>query len=53
MPDMTGIASRLPVMGPATAVRLERALAVTRVDGAAGRQPELLAKRDALLGQLA
>ncbi|WP_088309429.1 beta-N-acetylhexosaminidase [Novosphingobium sp. B 225] len=49
MPDMVGIASRLPVMGPETAVRLERALAVTRVDGAAGRQAELLAKRDTLL----
>lgn len=49
MPDMVGIAARLPVMGPETAVRLERALALTRVDGAAGRQAELLAKRDALL----
>ena len=53
MDDMTGIASRVPVMGPATAVRLERALAITRVDGAAGQQAELLAKRDALLGLLA
>lgn len=53
MDDMTGIASRLPVMGPATAARLERALAITRVDGAAGQQAELLAKRDALLGLLA
>ncbi len=50
MDDMIGIAQRLPVMGPETAVRLERALAVTRVDGAGGRQAELLARRDALLG---
>ena len=49
MDDMIGIAQRLPVMGPETAVRLERALAVTRVDGASGRQAELLARRDALL----
>lgn len=49
MDDMVGIASRLPAMGPETAARLDRALAVTRVDGASGRQAELLAKRDALL----
>lgn len=53
MDDMIGIAQRLPVMGLETAARLERALAVTRVDGASGRQAELLARRDALLGLLA
>ncbi len=50
MPDMVGIAERLPGMGSDTAARLERALAATRLDGAAGRQDELIAKRDALLG---
>jgi beta-N-acetylhexosaminidase len=50
MPDMVGITSALPRLGPLTAARLERALAGTRVDGAAGRQAELLATRDALLG---
>ena len=49
MDDMTGIAQRLPSMSEATSARLERALADTRVDGAAGRQVELLAKRDMLL----
>ena len=49
MDDMTGIAQRLPSMSEATSERLERALADTRVDGAAGRQVELLAKRDMLL----
>lgn len=49
MDDMVGIAARLSAMGPETAARLDRALAVTRVDGASGRQAELLAKRDALL----
>ncbi|MDP3908091.1 beta-N-acetylhexosaminidase [Novosphingobium sp.] len=48
--DMTGIAARCPTMSAATAERLERALAVTRIDGARGIQAELLAKRDALLG---
>lgn len=50
MDDMEGIAKALPAMGAKTAARLERALADTRVDGAAGRQAELLATRDALLG---
>ncbi|MFC0588448.1 beta-N-acetylhexosaminidase [Novosphingobium aquiterrae] len=49
MEDMIGIVERCGVMSAETAARLERALAGTRVDGAAGRQPELLAKRDALL----
>lgn len=47
--DMAGIAARCPAMSAATAQRLDRALAVTRLDGAAGIQVELLAKRDALL----
>ena len=51
--DMTGIAARCPAMSAATAERLARALAVTRLDGAAGIQTELLAKRDALLGLVA
>ena len=50
MDDMVGIASALPAMGAETSARLGRALEDTRVDGAAGSQPELLAKRDALLG---
>lgn len=53
MDDMQGIARLLPAMGAPTAARLERALAVTRVDGASGQQAELLARRDALLGLLA
>lgn len=47
--DMTGIAARCPTMSEATAERLKRALAVTRLDDSAGIQAELLAKRDALL----
>ena len=47
--DMSGIAARCPAMSAVTAQRLDRALAVTRLDGAAGIQAELLAKRDALL----
>ena len=47
--DMTGIAARCPTMSEATAERLDRALAVTRLDDATGIQAELLAKRDALL----
>ncbi|MFM5884142.1 MAG: beta-N-acetylhexosaminidase [Novosphingobium sp.] len=49
MDDMVGIVERCGTMTTTTAARLERALAGTRVDGASGRQPELLAKRDALL----
>ncbi len=49
MPDMIGIATTLPKMAPLAAARLERALAGTRVDGAAGRQADLIAKRDSLL----
>jgi beta-N-acetylhexosaminidase len=50
MDDMVGIADSLPAMSEVAAQRLERALAVTDApsDGTA-RQPELLAKRDALL----
>lgn len=47
--DMAGIAARCPAMSAAAAQRLDRALAVTRLDGASGIQVELLAKRDALL----
>lgn len=50
MDDMVGIAERLPTMRADSAARLERALATIRLDGARGRQGELLAKRDALLG---
>ncbi|MBS0476380.1 MAG: beta-N-acetylhexosaminidase [Proteobacteria bacterium] len=49
MDDMVGIAERAPTMKPETAVRLERVLSGTRVDGARGNQADLLAKRDALL----
>ncbi|MCK0129066.1 beta-N-acetylhexosaminidase [Erythrobacter sp. F6033] len=50
MDDMTGICEALPAMSDATAQRLDRALEGTRIapEMAAG-QPELLAKRDALL----
>ncbi len=47
--DMLGIAEILPALGAGGHARLERALTDTRVDGAGGRQAELLAKRDALL----
>lgn len=47
--DMVGIAERLPSMRAETAARLERALSGTRLDAAAGRQNELIAKRDSLL----
>lgn len=47
--DMTGICERLPEMSAKTAERLDRALSVTRLDGAGGDQAELLARRDALL----
>jgi beta-N-acetylhexosaminidase len=50
MDDMVGIAELLPAMGAKTAARLERALAATGLsEPAMDRQPELLAKRDALL----
>ncbi len=49
LPDMIGIAERCPAIADAAAVRLDRALAAMRLDGAAGRQAELVAKRDALL----
>jgi beta-N-acetylhexosaminidase len=49
MDDMVGIAQRCGTMKPETAVRLDRALAATRLDDARGAQAELLAKRDDLL----
>ncbi len=49
LPDMIGIAERCPAIGAAAAARLDRALATMQLDGAAGRQAELVAKRDALL----
>lgn len=52
MADMVGIAQRLPTMADATAARLERALAGTRLDGASGDQAALFAKRDTLLALL-
>ena len=54
MPDMEGIAARLPAMGEVTRERLERALAGTSIDAAdLAQQPDLIAKRDALLAQVA
>lgn len=48
--DMQGICHALPAMSQATAARLDRALEDTRiVPVMAAEQPELLAKRDALL----
>ena len=52
MDDMIGIAGRLPAMSGKTSQRLDRALAVTRLDGASGDQAALLATRDALLALL-
>lgn len=50
MDDMQGICDVLPAMPDATAARLDRALAGTRIAPAmAAEQAELLAKRDALL----
>lgn len=50
MADMEGICNVLPAMSDATAARLDRALAGTRIAPAvAPEQAELLAKRDALL----
>jgi beta-N-acetylhexosaminidase len=50
MADMEGICNVLPAISEATAVRLDRALAPTRIaPGIAPEQAELLAKRDALL----
>jgi beta-N-acetylhexosaminidase len=50
MGDMTGICEVLPAMSEATAARLDKALAPTRVaDSLASTHHELLAKRDALL----
>jgi beta-N-acetylhexosaminidase len=48
--DMAGIVQRCDAMSEATTARLDRALAATRLDGQRGAQPELLAKRDELLG---
>jgi beta-N-acetylhexosaminidase len=50
MDDMQGICDVLPAMSEATAARLDRALAGTRIAPAiAPEQADLLAKRDALL----
>jgi beta-N-acetylhexosaminidase len=50
MPDMQGICEVLPAMSAATAARLDRALAPTRIASAiAPEASALLAKRDALL----
>jgi beta-N-acetylhexosaminidase len=50
MPDMIGICEVLPVMSEATAARLDRALAPTRIAPAIAQEHQaLLAKRDALL----
>lgn len=50
MDDMTGICQVLPSMSDATAARLDRALAGTRITAETGSQAaQLLAKRDALL----
>lgn len=48
--DMDGIAAACPTMTEAATARLARVHAAMRLDGAAGRQAELAAKRDALLG---
>ena len=53
MEDMAGICERAPAMSAESAARLERVLAVTRLDGASGDQAELFARRDALLGLVA
>lgn len=53
MEDMAGICERAPAMSAESAARLERVLAVTRLDGASGDQAELVARRDALLGLVA
>ena len=49
MDDMTGICERLPALGPAGQVRLERALAGMTMHGDLAEQSELMGKRDALL----
>lgn len=50
MPDMEGICERLPAMPDTTTVRLDRALAGTRIAPAiVPEHAEFLAKRDALL----
>lgn len=49
MDDMTGICELLPALSAKGAERLERALAVTRLDSASGDHAALIAKRDALL----
>ncbi len=53
MDDMTGICERAGAMSAAATTRLDRALAVTRLDGASGTQADLIARRDALLGLVA
>ncbi|AIT79926.1 beta-N-acetylhexosaminidase [Novosphingobium pentaromativorans] len=53
MDDMVGIAERLPSMSEETALRLKRALTAVGDSGTAGDQAELIARRDALLAQVA
>ncbi|MDJ0642557.1 MAG: beta-N-acetylhexosaminidase [Erythrobacter sp.] len=53
MDDMQGICEALPTMPETTTARLDRALQDTRIAPAlSAEQPELLAKRDALLAQV-
>ena len=49
MDDMRGICERVPAMSEATHARLERALAGMGQAARTADQPELIAKRDALL----
>ncbi|CCA91507.1 beta-N-acetylhexosaminidase [Novosphingobium sp. PP1Y] len=53
MDDMVGIAERLPSMSEETALRLKRALTAVGDSGTAGDHAELIARRDALLAQVA
>ncbi len=49
MDDMTGICERVPGLTDAAQARLDRALAAMTMHGDIAEQPDLLAKRDALL----
>lgn len=53
MDDMTAIAKALPSMSERTAGRLRRALEPTRLGADIARHGELIARRDALLAQVA
>lgn len=50
MDDMTGICEVLPALGAAAEARLERALAAMHTNAPLDERPDLLAKRDELLG---